>query len=276
MDNTLMNYYQDKKILITGAASGIGEKLAQAFTRFGAHCILWDINFPALEQLQKKLACEHLDIYACDVRDVNSINSNAQLVLTKHSRIDILINNAGIVYGKQFLEITDNDLQKIFAINTLAIFRTVKAFLPAMLQQQSGHIVTIASAAGLIGNAKMTDYSATKFAAFGFDESLRLEFKHGKIPLKTTIICPYYIDTGMFAGVKTRFSWLLPILKEDYAVKKMINAIAKQKKRLIMPRFVNCIFLARILPVTWFDSLMTFFGIPNTMDDFTGRIKNKD
>jgi len=81
----------------------------------------------------------------------------------------------------------------------------VKSFLPAMLQRNSGHIVTIASAAGFVGTNGLVDYCASKFAAVGFDESLRMELAAlGKTGVHTTVVCPYYINTGMFEGIKTR------------------------------------------------------------------------
>ena len=80
----------------------------------------------------------------------------------------------------------------------------VKAFLPSMLEKNHGHIVTIASMAGIFGSAGLADYCASKFAAVGFEESLRNELINlNKTGIKTTIVCPYFIKTGMFEGAKT-------------------------------------------------------------------------
>ena len=99
-----------------------------------------------------------------------------------------------------------------------------------MIERNRGHIVTIASAAGLIGVPRLTDYCATKFAAVGLDESLRVELKQRGSAIRTTVVCPYYIDTGMFEGVKTRFSFLLPILKEQKVVDKILRAIEGESR----------------------------------------------
>lgn len=81
-----------------------------------------------------------------------------------------------------------------------------KAFLPDMLEKNHGHIVTVASVAGLFGNAGLCDYCASKFAAVGFDESLRNELVNlNKTGVHTTVVCPYYINTGMFQGVKSEY-----------------------------------------------------------------------
>ncbi len=91
-------------------------------------------------------------------------------------------------------------MKKTLEVNTLAHFYTVKTFLPDMITRNTGHIVTIASAAGHIGVCGLADYCASKFGAVGFDESLRGELKHRGYNIKTTCINPYLIDTGMFKG----------------------------------------------------------------------------
>lgn len=102
-----------------------------------------------------------------------------------------------------------------------------------MLENNYGHIVTIASIAGWSGVRGLADYCASKFGAVGFDESLRFELRALKKNVKTTCICPYFINTGMFDGAKSKFPLLLPILSESiniiyqlgYASKRIVNAI---------------------------------------------------
>jgi len=95
-------------------------------------------------------------------------------------------------------------------VNAEAHFWTVKEFLPSMMERNSGHIVAIASMAGVVGYPGLADYCASKFAAYGFNESLRMEMKLLKKNIPCTTICPAFINTGMFAGVKT--TNLLPLL----------------------------------------------------------------
>jgi all-trans-retinol dehydrogenase (NAD+) len=140
-----------------------------------------------------------------------------------------------------------------------------------MLKRNSGHIVTISSAAGLIGVRGLADYCASKFAALGFDESLRMELRRLKSAVRTTVVCPFFIDTGMFRGVRTRFPLLLPILKPEYAARRIVQAVRKNKKRLIMPRFVCAVLWLRCLPPSVMDFAADFFGISHAMDDFLGR-----
>lgn len=268
-----MSDFNNTRILITGAASGIGRGLAQAFSAAGAQLVLWDINQTGLDAVADACAARPgaVATYTCDLTDRAAIYATARQVLDDHGAVDILINNAGVVSGKPLLEILDEHIERTFAVNTLALFWTTRAFLPAMIEQGGGHVVTIASSGGLVGTSRMTDYCASKFAAVGFDEALRMECKRLGLPIRTTVVCPFYIDTGMFEGVKTRFSWILPILKPEYAVRRIVGAIRKRRKRLLMPRFVYTVFPTRLLPIPAFDAVLDFFGINQTMDDFVGR-----
>jgi all-trans-retinol dehydrogenase (NAD+) len=185
--------------------------------------------------------------------------------------VDVLVNNAGVVTGRPLLELSDEHIERTFAVNTLALFWTTRAFLPAMKARGSGHIVTVASAAGLIGTARETDYAASKFAAVGFNEALRQELRRGGSGVKTTVVCPYYIDTGMFAGVKTRFPSLLPVLKEQDVADRVLRAVQHDAPTVQMPFMVNTLPLMRVLPVWAFDQLADFFGLNDAMAGFRGR-----
>jgi len=261
-----------KRALITGAASGIGRLLATRLANAGASLVLWDIDSTGLGQVQTELtsAGHEADVYTCDLSSREEIAAMAAQTLADSGPVDILINNAGIVSGKNLLDVPDREIERTFQVNTLALFWTVRAFLPSMLERDSGHLVTVASAAGIAGTAKLTDYCSSKFAAVGFDESLRLELKQQESKVITTVVCPFYADTGMFDGVKTRFSWLLPILKPDDVARRIVKAIRRNRRRLIMPWFVYTSWPSRLLPVSWFDALMTFFGVSHSMDEFRG------
>lgn len=261
-----------KRALITGAGSGIGRLLAVRLANAGTSLVLWDIDAPSLDELQAELTGtgHEADVYTCDLASRQDIAAVAAQTLSKSGPIDILINNAGIVSGKNLLDISDREIEQTFHVNSLALFWTVRAFLPSMLERNSGHVVTIASAAGLAGTAKLTDYCSSKFAAVGFDESLRLELRQQNSKVITTVVCPFYTDTGMFDGVKTRFSWLLPILKPEVVVERIVYAIQRDQRRLIMPWFIYVSWPSRLLPVRWFDALMSFFGVSHSMDEFRG------
>jgi all-trans-retinol dehydrogenase (NAD+) len=146
-----------------------------------------------------------------------------------------------------------------------------KAYLPAMVERNSGHIVNIASSAGFVGVSRLSDYAASKWAAVGFDESLRVELRRMAPGVKTTVVAPFFIDTGMFDGVKTRFPLLLPILKEDEVAQAVVKAVSKNKARLLMPPMVYLVPPLRLLPVRVFDFVADVLGVNVSMDEFVGR-----
>ena len=262
-----------KTVLITGAASGIGKLMASALGKKGAHIVLWDYNEKLLNETLDELKKDIPSVrgYVVDLTNKNAVSKTAEKTLKDVIRVDILINNAGIVVGKSLLDASDDEILRTFDVNTLALFWMVRAFLPGMLERDEGHIVTIASAAGIAGTAKLVDYCSSKFAAVGFDEALRVELRRQNSSIKTTVVCPFYIDTGMFDGVKSRFPLVLPILKPEYVVKRIVQAIRHNKQRLVMPRLVGVLYPARLLPMPAFDALQRFFGISSTMDEFVGR-----
>lgn len=114
-----------------------------------------------------------------------------------------------------------------------------KEFMPNMLEKNHGHIVTVASMAGHFGTAGLCDYCASKFAVVGFDESLRNELERmKKTGVKTTVVCPYYIKTGMFDGVKSN---MIPLLKPEYVADKIVEAVLTDQKVLMLPRIMYLI-----------------------------------
>ncbi|MEZ4516936.1 MAG: SDR family oxidoreductase [Chloroflexota bacterium] len=268
-----MTNLHGKNVLITGCASGIGRLIAQKAAVRGANVILWDINTEGLDKLSSQLRQWGYDAhcYRCDLSNREDIQRTAEQVLQDHGVVDVVVNNAGIVSGKPFLELSDQEIERTLQVNTLALFWTNRAFLPAMLEKGEGHLVTIASAGGLLGASKLTDYTASKFAAVGFDEVLRMELARSGSKIQTTVICPYYTDTGMFKGVQSRFSWLLPILKPENVAGEVINAIEKNRKRVLLPSTVYLLYPLRLLPVPLFDTFIDILGIPATTDQFVGR-----
>lgn len=266
-----MTTFRGAHVLVTGAASGLGRRMALAAAERGSAALsLWDIDRDGLDVVVAELEGGGVRAtpVVCDVSDRSAVYAAAEGVIEP---VDILINNAGVVSGKSLLEIPDEQIQKSLEINLHSLFWMIKAFLPAMIERDRGHIVTIASAAGLIGVPRLTDYCATKFAAVGLDESLRVELKKRAPGVRTTVICPYYIDTGMFEGVKTRFSFLLPILNEEKVVDQILRTVERNRAQLSTPLLVHSIPLLRLLPTSWFDTVARFMGISASMDEFVGR-----
>ncbi len=268
-----MTLIATKHVLITGGASGIGRGLALRCATLGAVVSILDLDEGGAERAAAEaaaLGAARAAGYACDVSDRGQVAAVAQRVQAELGPVDILVNNAGVVSGESLLDLSDEQIETTFAVNALAPFWVTRAFLPAMVARDGGHIVTVASAAGLIGSPRETDYAASKHAAVGFTEALRFELRRSAPGVRTTVVCPFYIDTGMFAGVKTRFPLLLPILAEDEVVDAIIDAIRRDKVKLLMPFMVRTLPAMRVLPLWAFDRLADFFGVTAAMDEFTG------
>jgi all-trans-retinol dehydrogenase (NAD+) len=268
-----------KIVLVTGAAGGIGRRMALKAARQGATVVGWDIDGSRLDVLVKEIddvAPGRGHSYVVDVTDAALVTKTAAQVESEVGPVDVLILNAGVVNGKLVEDLTPADIRKTFDVNVFGLYWATQAFLPTMKKRRSGHIVTIASAAGLLGVVRQIDYSASKHAAVGFAESLRVELHRYAPTLRTTLVCPFYINTGMFDGVKSKVSLLLPLLEEQDVADKVISAVERDKEELYMPWSVATLPLLRFLPTKVFDRVMTFLGVHASMDEFVGRVEAKE
>eukprot|EP00008_Paramoeba_atlantica_P010954 CAMPEP_0201488220 /NCGR_PEP_ID=MMETSP0151_2-20130828/17742_1 /ASSEMBLY_ACC=CAM_ASM_000257 /TAXON_ID=200890 /ORGANISM="Paramoeba atlantica, Strain 621/1 / CCAP 1560/9" /LENGTH=277 /DNA_ID=CAMNT_0047873469 /DNA_START=342 /DNA_END=1175 /DNA_ORIENTATION=+ len=259
--------------------------------------VLLDINPKSLEEMKEEIG-EKAEVltYVCDVssdQHVASVAVDVQEDLKKlkgdSAHIDILINNAGIVVGKPLLELTPRDVQKTISVNTLGLFYMLQNYLPGMIEYtkektqkgvpRSGCIVTIASTMGMFTAGGLSDYCASKFAAIGMHEAMRMELRESAPHLRTLLVCPYGISTGMFAGLSSANTWglriqklILPMLEPDYVVQQTINGIEHGEKWLVFPvllRFLPYIF--RFLPPEVNDFLTDLMGGNDSMKGFVGR-----
>ena len=149
-----------KTVLITGGAGGLGKQMARKWAEMGATIVLWDrdeAGLAAARDFVLQKGASSVYTYTCDLTDRDAIREVGAKVLEEVGPIDVLVNNAGIVSGKSLLEISDEEIIRTFEVNSLALFWTTRVFLPEMLKQRKGHIVTIASSAGLVGVSKLTD-----------------------------------------------------------------------------------------------------------------------
>lgn len=261
-------------VLVTGAASGIGALVAvQAAHRGARAVVLWDLDLPAAQDVATRVQAAGATCLAqrVDLRDVREVEAAGRVVLERLGRVDVLVNSAGVVTGRRFEDLSEEDVARTFDVNVLALYRVVRCFLPGMRTRDRGCVVTIASAAGLVGVARQTDYSASKFAAVGFMESLRSELRRSGSHVRTLVVAPYYVSTGMFAGVRTRVPLLLPVLEPGRVASQVLDSVERGDARRILPWFANAVLLVKALPVPVADAVTDLFGISTTMDTFTGR-----
>ncbi|NXV28547.1 RDHE2 dehydrogenase, partial [Rissa tridactyla] len=262
-------------VLITGSANGIGRQIALNFAPLGATLVLWDIDDEGNKEtsrLAEKNGAKRVFAYHCDCSNREEVYEQADKVRNEVGDVTILINNAGILLGKKFCDIPDADFEKTLRVNFLSQVWTCKAFLPAMMTCNRGHLVSTASAAGLLGVYRMSDYAGSKYAIIGMMEALHSELYHaGKHGIKTTIICPGFVNTDLAKGFQTENSLFLPVYDAEYVARKIINAIQKEKFYLFMPLILHFLTFKTLIPrkmVLLFESCLK---IPSGLDKAFGR-----
>ncbi|GAV05249.1 hypothetical protein RvY_15412 [Ramazzottius varieornatus] len=261
-----------KIVVITGGGNGIGRCLALRLGKLGVKVVIWDIDLTQAEVVKTEILNAGGEAYAyrCDISDRYEVCRVADLVRKDIGDPFGLINNAGIVNGMTIMELPDERIENLFRVNALASFWTVKAFLPHMLNQNSGHIVTISSVAGYAGICKMGDYCGSKAAMNSFHETLTLEIlASGKPGVCTTLVCPYLVHTGLFQGAKSRFPRLIPVVEPDYLAERIVRSMQLKERHLILPAVMRFLLpVYRVLPRKVLESSDDIFGMYSCMDEF--------
>ena len=270
---TLIMKIKNSNVLITGGASGIGKIMGRIALEKGAKSVIvWDINEQNIATTVKEFSSiGKAKGYRVDVGNIEAVRTAYATTVKECGDIDILINNAGIITSnKTFDQVDIAEIDRTMLINAIAHMYVARVMLPDMLRRGVGHICNITSAGGMLGNPRMAVYGASKWAAIGWSDSVRIELQEQKSPVRVTTITPYYINTGMFDGVKSR---IIPILKPEYVSKRVIRAIEKNRIFRGIPFGLHFIrFWQFILPISVFDFFFgKVFGIYHTMDNFTGR-----
>ena len=269
---------KNKLVLITGGAKGIGLATAQRILNEGGKVILWDFKEDDLNKSVNNFKEQGFDVFSqvCDVTNKEQVYSNANIIKEIFGGIDILINNAGTVYTGYMLDRTDEELENMINVNFTSMVYTIRAFMPAMLEKNKGHIINISSASSLIGAPKLAIYAATKWAVMGLTESLRLEaIKMGKKGVRFSSIHPNFLKKGLFEGTKLNIlgSIFAPGVKSHDTVAKVIvnRAIRFGFHSPKIPWIMNqSVLLRALLPSSLLVKFGSLYGLNSMMDDYTG------
>ena len=264
---------KNRNVLITGGASGIGKIMGRIALERGANSlIIWDINEQNIASTVKEFEAKgKVKGYRVDVGDIEAVRNVYATTVKECGDIDLLINNAGIITSNRtFDQVEISEIDRTMRINAVAPMYVARIILPDMLRRGVGHICNITSAGGMLGNPRMAVYGASKWAAIGWSDSVRIELQEQKSPVHVTTVTPYYINTGMFDGVK---SPIIPILNPERTAKKIIRAVEKNRIFRGIPFGLHFIrFWQFALPIPVFDFFFgKVFGIYHTMDNFVGR-----
>lgn len=258
------------RVLVTGAGSGIGRLMAiECADRGAAKVIIWDMSEERAAETAATInaAGGVAEYQVVDVTDQEAVEAAAEIA----GDVDILFNNAGVVSGRDFLDNTQESVDRTLDVNVRSLYIVTRPFLKGMVERDRGTVVVTASAAGVVGVAKQTDYSASKWAAIGFTESLRVEMKRRRHRVNTLSLCPFYVDTGMFDGVKTKVPWIFPILRQEDVARTFVDAVEAGRHQVLLPWTVRLVHIGRLLPLPLFDAFCGLLGVNATMEEFRGR-----
>jgi all-trans-retinol dehydrogenase (NAD+) len=263
----------DKRVLITGGGSGIGRSLAFRFAREGADLHVADLNPGAAEEVARAIVARggRARAWSLDVTDRAAVVEVRRRLFDQAGPIDVLVNNAGIFHGGPFLDVPLEQHMATCSVNALAVIGVTHAFLPDLLARPEAHIVTIASAAGFAGVPFGSSYAASKWAAIGFSESIRLELREqGRRHVGVTIVCPGVVDTGLFEGAHA-LRWSR-VLTPDHVADLTVRAVRANREMVMTPWVVALgPALKGIVPRRMFDAIARIFGATTSMATWTGR-----
>ncbi len=203
-------------ILITGASGGLAQEMVKLLPN--DQLILLGRNKEKLVQLYGNHP--HAELLEIDITDDSALETLVADLYLRYGKIDILINNAGYGIFEEFDQISDQDIHQMFEVNTFALMNLSRRLAARMKEKSQGHIINIVSMAGLIATGKSSLYSATKFAAIGFSNALRLELMSYGV----------YVTTVNPGPIRT---------EPDAVAKKIVKIIGKNKRELNLPILLN-------------------------------------
>ncbi|MFW9875993.1 MAG: SDR family NAD(P)-dependent oxidoreductase [Candidatus Thorarchaeota archaeon] len=217
-----MKELKGKSCFITGAASGIGRSLAIELAKEGMNLYITDINIEDLENVRKEIEEIGVKVFStkCDVSKFEDWVKNEEDFRSNLGDIDLLVNNAGIAIGGNILQLEIEDWEKVLGVNLWSIIYSLKTFVPRMIAKGSGHLVNVASGAGIFGSPEPLPYVTTKFAVVGLSEALFGNLNG--LGINISVICPWVIATNIWST------------SEMKVPQKLIEDVGKEKIEEIM------------------------------------------
>ena len=243
--------WSDKVVMITGASSGIGHRLALNLASRGAKVGLVARRGDKLDETVKEIESKGGNALAlsADVQDDKAISAATNRLRDHFGPIDVLVANAGIATTTHAAELESSGVAPVININVIGAANSALAVIPEMIARGQGHLVVISSLAAYRGLPKSAAYCASKAAVSAFFESLRLDL--GPKGIDVTIIHPGFIKTPLTAGREADMPYLMEL---DAAVEKIVWAIEKRKKSYAFPwQLASIVRLGMVMPNSMYD-----------------------
>ncbi len=192
---------KDKVAIITGSARGIGQATALKFAREGARVVVCDLDRKGVDAVVAEITSEQGQAigFTVNVTDKASITAMVQGVMDRHGRIDVLVNNAGIVDDAMFRKMTDDQFERVIDINLKGTYNCARAVVDIMIAQNSGVILNASSVVGIYGNFGQTNYAASKFGVIGMAKTWAREL--GRKGIRANAVCPGFVETTILKSI---------------------------------------------------------------------------
>ncbi|MDB5761097.1 MAG: family oxidoreductase [Herminiimonas sp.] len=207
-----MKNFQNRVAVITGGAGGFGRAFANIGARLGMRLVLADVQQDALDQAKSELEAHGTQVLAirCDVRHAAEVQGLADAAMDRFGAVHLVFNNAGVGSGGLVWENTQADWEWVLGVNLWGVIHGVRIFTPLMLESAKqeagyeGHIVNTASMAGLLNAPTMGVYNVSKHAVVSLSESLYQDLKLVDAPIGASVLCPYFVPTGICQSRRNR------------------------------------------------------------------------
>ncbi|MFD1039213.1 SDR family NAD(P)-dependent oxidoreductase [Virgibacillus byunsanensis] len=236
MQSNLVN----KKIIVTGASSGIGERIVWHIAKNGGIPVMLARSVDKLKSLQQVIDETFRTtsfVYQVDLQNENELTTVMKQIVTEHEQVHGLINNAGVGVFDYIKDMQWQDVERMFQLNVFALMRGTQQLLPHFLKHQEGHIVNIASQAGKIATPKSAVYASSKHAVLGFTNALRLEINSDNVYVTAVNLGP--VRTNFFATADPEGDYQKNIdrymLDADHVGKKIVFHLFTRKREINLP-----------------------------------------
>lgn len=261
MNNKLKKSYQGKVAIVTGASAGIGRAISEKLTEYNVRLVLAARQENPLKALASELETECIYV-PTDVSVLSQAEHLANETLNRFGQVDFLFNIAGVMKNAGFGGLQSEDIQQQVETNLMGTIYCLRAVVPYMQKQQSGHIVNMSSLLGRFPIPGAGAYSASKFAVAGLTAALRHELKQDKIDM--TIVFPSFVKTGMMDGHmksvrQSRFYQLNSSYMPEKVAAAIVKGVADRKKELTLPRYMHMVTLL-------------YGKFPNLVESIMGRL----